>query len=94
MVPDCSSCGKPSPLGDPCESCKAAMPKVLACTRPAPHVCRVNGPCNGWPTSGVLDPEDNYVAWCRRTEGGTIVTCDSDAPKAFKVYRYPSKGKP
>ena len=19
------------------------------CTRPAPHVCRVNGPCNGWP---------------------------------------------
>lgn len=31
------------------------------------------------------DPDD-YVAWCRFT-GKTIVTCDSDAPGAFKVYR-------
>lgn len=35
---------------------------------------------------------DDYVAWCRYTydEGGgikTIVTCDSDAKGAFKVYR-------
>ena len=22
---------------------------VNKCTRPTPHVCRVNGPCNGWP---------------------------------------------
>lgn len=22
---------------------------VQTCTRPAPHVCQVNGPCNGWP---------------------------------------------
>src|ERR1043165_8676995 len=34
---------------------------------------------------------DNYVAWCRYTydeSGGikTIVTCDSDAKGAFKVY--------
>lgn len=32
---------------------------------------------------------DAYVAWCRYTEGGAIVTCDSGAPKAFKVYRHP-----
>ena len=29
---------------------------------------------------------DNYVAWCRYT-GTTIVTCDSDAQGAFRVYR-------
>jgi hypothetical protein len=22
---------------------------VRTCTRPEPHVCKVNGPCNGWP---------------------------------------------
>lgn len=22
---------------------------VQMCTREAPHICRVNGPCNGWP---------------------------------------------
>jgi hypothetical protein len=49
-----------------------------------------NGLCNARPTNGVLDPEDNYVAWCRYTERGAIVTCDSDASKAFKVYRHPS----
>lgn len=25
------------------------IPKIQTCTRPAPHVCTVNGPCNGWP---------------------------------------------
>jgi hypothetical protein len=29
-----------------------------------------------------------HVAWCRYS-GNTIVTCDSDAPGAFKVYRDP-----
>lgn len=38
--------------------------------------------------------EGEYVAWCRYThdnEGSirTIVTCDSDAKDAFKVYRAP-----
>ena len=32
--------------------------------------------------------EEDYVAWCRYTEH-SIVTCDSDAPGAFKVYRGP-----
>lgn len=22
---------------------------IHICTRPAPHICAVNGPCNGWP---------------------------------------------
>ena len=29
---------------------------------------------------------DDYVAWCRYA-ATTIVTCDSDAENAFKVYR-------
>ena len=32
--------------------------------------------------------EGDYVAWCRYAEH-SIVTCDSDAPGAFKVYRGP-----
>ena len=24
---------------------------VETCTRPLPHICAVNGPCNGWPQS-------------------------------------------
>lgn len=24
-------------------------PEVQTCTRPFPHICKVNGPCNGWP---------------------------------------------
>ena len=32
--------------------------------------------------------EEDYVAWCRYTEH-SIVTCDSDDPGAFKVYRGP-----
>ena len=35
----------------------------------------------------VVPDSEEYVAWCRYTERGAIVTCDSDAPKAFKVYR-------
>ena len=34
------------------------------------------------------DIDEDYVAWCRYTEH-SIVTCDSDAPGAFKVYRGP-----
>lgn len=32
-------------------------------------------------------PENDYVAWLRFTESGSILTCDSDAKGAFKVYR-------
>jgi len=32
--------------------------------------------------------EQDYVAWCRYTDQGPIVTCDSDAPGAFKVHRW------
>ena len=24
-------------------------PCVMECTRQLPHICKVNGPCNGWP---------------------------------------------
>ena len=43
----------------------------------------------GWATSGDTSVEDCYVAWCRYT-GRSIVTCDSDALDAFKVYRHPT----
>ena len=32
------------------------MHKVLTCTRPAPHVCKLNGPCNGLSKSAPLLP--------------------------------------
>jgi hypothetical protein len=42
-------------------------------------------------TIGLLisacENESDYVAWLRYTEN-SIVTCDSDSPKAFKVYRH------
>jgi hypothetical protein len=29
-------------------------PEVQTCTRPSPHVCKVNGPCNGWPKEDLM----------------------------------------
>jgi len=37
---------------------------------------------------------DDYVAWVRFTKSGPIQTCDSDAPGAFKVYRWPAVEPP
>ena len=31
---------------------------------------------------------ENYVAWLRFTDRGTITLCDSDAEGAFRVYRF------
>jgi hypothetical protein len=33
----------------------AQAPKVQTCTRQAPHVCTVNGPCNGFPAAEGLN---------------------------------------
>jgi len=33
-------------------------PKPQPCTRPAPHICTVNGPCNGWPKDAVQNLRD------------------------------------
>lgn len=35
----------------------------------------------------ACENDNNYVAWLRYTEK-SIVACDSDSPKAFKVYRH------
>ncbi len=35
----------------------------------------------------MSEPENKYVAWCRYTDK-SIVTCDSDAEGAFRVYRH------
>lgn len=63
-----------------------------------------HGDAHGWATArnelaGVLGssyfttpqsaPADDYVAWMRYS-GQSIVVCDSDAPRAFKVYRHPA----
>lgn len=50
----------------------------------APHVEARSQ--EGIPHSEIVEIDD-YVAWLRYTENGSIVTCDSDAPKAFRVYR-------
>ena len=31
---------------------------VQTCTRLSPHVCRVNGPCNGWPKEASDDTDE------------------------------------
>jgi hypothetical protein len=58
---------------------------------PAPCLMCGCTPCSGGLNCGTpaLASADNYVAWCRY-KGKSIVTCDSDAPKAFKVYRHPA----
>ena len=28
---------------------EAMSQAIQDCTRSAPHICKVNGPCNGWP---------------------------------------------
>jgi hypothetical protein len=30
--------------------------QIDTCTRQSPHICRVNGPCNGWPKPEGLNP--------------------------------------
>lgn len=35
---------------------KAMAEAIQTCTRPAPHVCKVNGPCNGWPKENQTFP--------------------------------------
>jgi len=32
-----------------CITAKKADEAIETCIRPAPHICKVNGPCNGWP---------------------------------------------
>lgn len=48
------------------------------------------------PKVAEYDPRsvDDYVAWCRFTRRGEIITCDSDAPNAFRVYRHPALPAP
>lgn len=29
--------------------------QIDTCTRQSPHICRVNGPCNGWPKSAEAE---------------------------------------
>lgn len=29
---------------------------IQICRRTSPHICRVNGPCNGWPKLELLNP--------------------------------------
>ena len=41
---------------------------------------------HGYSGSCPKDERTDYVAWCCYA-GGTIRTCDSDTPGAFKVYR-------
>lgn len=66
-----------------------AHPLCELCGEPMPHgeemfkIHGYSGPCPKPP----LPTQDDYVAWCRYT-GRSIVTCDSDAEGAFRVYRH------
>lgn len=58
-------------------ACCNIPPEGWRCTRESGH----EGPC-----AAIPEGNGDYVAWCRYTER-SIVTCDSDAPGAFRVYR-------
>jgi hypothetical protein len=51
----CTSCAKKRAACERCGGNIYLTPEQLCCdvvqicTRPSPHVCTVNGPCNGWP---------------------------------------------
>ena len=45
----------------------AAKPTPEICTRRAPHVCRINGPCNGFPRFQFANPE--WIAKLNFAEG-------------------------
>lgn len=34
---------------DTLNTCAEDMDAIQTCTRESPHVCKKNGPCNGWP---------------------------------------------
>jgi hypothetical protein len=51
---------------------------VIYCTRPYPHVCAVNGPCNGWPVIAGIP-----VRVFPHLKPGTIVLYNPDTPRAF-----------
>lgn len=52
---------------------------------------QANGPAGHQPIEQRSKPDATYVAWLRYApgpgDGKCVVTCDSDAPGAFKVYR-------
>ena len=53
----CRAAAKPTPQ----------VPKPQTCTRRAPHVCTVNGPCNGFPRLQFANPE--WIAKSNFAEG-------------------------
>lgn len=68
-----------------------SQPLCVLCGEPMPAGEQMfkfhgySGPC---PKPPLAKPVvDDYVAWCRYTNT-TIVTCDSDAEGAFRVYRH------
>ncbi len=46
--------GRPEAIIYPQERMMLVEP-VQNCTRASPHICRVNGPCNGWPKEKESD---------------------------------------
>jgi hypothetical protein len=51
----CTLCGCTDTSGRLSEPCPKAEAQL--CTRQKPHVCAVNGPCNGFPRTEGLNPE-------------------------------------
>lgn len=69
------------------------------CTRKAPHVCTVNGPCNGFPKDGAelaADVDagaaalDNHQRWCRENihvyEVSEDIWIAAEGPDAAVLY--------
>jgi hypothetical protein len=61
------------------------MDTVNICARPAPHICTVNGPCNGWPQSVVkpFPPTPYKVVTLIINEDGSQTFLKTDSADCF-----------
>ncbi len=62
------------------------MQEIKECIRLYPHICKVNGPCNGWPKENMMHPnltpelnaaiaksEEDGGVWLNEVEVGTTL---------------------
>jgi hypothetical protein len=59
--------------------------EVRTCTRPAPHICAVNGPCNGWPRETVkpFKPLPSKIVTLTIEEDGSQTFLKTDSADIF-----------
>jgi hypothetical protein len=76
------------------DEAKAAANVVKDCTRPLPHVCKQNGPCNGWPRPDRFNVDAimrNGEEYCPDSHGGKYDGCSTSAIGSNRTPRVTSE---